>query len=121
MRISSDLKVIGLSELNKEKETPVTVLPSSCQNKEEGTPVLPPSSKSRQEEENVSISDPHIDEESKIVYSQIARDVQETLSWMIPQIFGCIVLHNQINIWFSENLDTKIASLLSLDTSCPYI
>ena len=105
MRISSDLKIIGLSELNKEKETPVTV--------------LPPSSKSRQEEENVSISDPLIDEESKIVYSQIARDVQETLSWIIPQRFDCIVLHNQINIWFSENSDRKIASLLSLDTSCP--
>ena len=56
------MKIIGLSELNKEKETPVTV--------------LPPFSKSRQEEENVSISDPLIDEESKIVYSQIARDVQ---------------------------------------------
>ena len=109
VRISSDLKVIGLSELNKEKEAPVTVLPSSCQNKEEGTPVLPSSSKSRQEEENVSISDPLIDEESKIVYSQIARDVQETLSWIIPQIFGCKVLHNQINIWFSENSDRKIA------------
>ena len=93
MRISSDLKVIGLSELNKEKETPVTVLPASSQ--------------SRREEESVGISDPLIDEESKIVYSQIARDVQEILSWIIPQRFDCIVLHNQINVWFSENSDRR--------------
>ena len=65
MRISGDLKIIGLSELNRGEGAPVTV---------------PRQSSSRQEEENVMISDPHIDEESKIVYSQIARDVQETLS-----------------------------------------
>ena len=62
MRISSDLKIIGLSELNREEGAPVTVR------------------KSRQEEENVRISDPSIDEESKIVYSQVARDVQAILS-----------------------------------------
>ena len=77
MRISSDLKIIGLSELNKEEGAPVTER-KSRQNEKEGAPVRMPR-QSRQEEENVKISVPSI-EESKIVYSQIARDVQATLS-----------------------------------------
>lgn len=78
MRISGDLKIIGLSELNRGEGA--------------GAPVtVPRQSSSRQEEENVMISDPHIDEESKIVYSKIARDVQETLSWVIPQIFDYMI------------------------------
>ena len=78
MRISSDLKIIGLSELNRAEGALVTVR-KSRQNKEEGSPVRVPR-QSRQEEENVRISDPSIGEESKIVYSQIARDVQAILS-----------------------------------------
>ena len=73
------MKIIGLSELNREEGAPVTVPRQSRQNEEEGSPVRVPR-KSRQEEENVRISDPSIDEESKIVYSQIARDVQAILS-----------------------------------------
>ena len=56
----------------------MTVPRQSRQNEEDGAPVTV--RKSRQEEENVRISDPHIDDESKIVYSQIARDVQAILS-----------------------------------------
>ena len=78
MRISSDLKIIGLSELNREEGAPVTER-KSRQNEEEEAPVRVPR-QSRQEEENVMISDPSIGEESEIVYSQIARDVQATLS-----------------------------------------
>ena len=62
MRISGDLKIIGLSELNRGEGAPVTV-----------------PRQSRQEEENVMISDPSINEESKIVYGKIARDVQAIL------------------------------------------
>ena len=78
MRISSDLKIIGLSELYREEGAPVTER-KSRQNEKEGAPVRMPR-QSRQELENVKISDPSIGEESEIVYSQIARDVQATLS-----------------------------------------
>ena len=77
MRISGDLKIIGLSELYREEGAPVTER-KSRQNEKEGAPVRMPR-QSRQEEENVMISDPSINEESKIVYGKIARDVQAIL------------------------------------------